>query len=253
MGFRVYCPVSKEIGGEIVSVGAWRAAFPMLPKNGPAEDEGLTYSVEFANATFIACDDFIGIKPTYDRKRYDSSVNSGMVSPWVIDQIKASNKQWVFAFGHESAFIGHHLDCLANFPRERDSLWDALGAKGGVYLSGHDHMYLRHTAPDSTNRPVLELVDGCAGATPYEYDNEALNAGYDRHVVPVNQFINAKPGKVPNTHNLRMYFGYLLVTVDSAKISGKWRAFTNYDTNTFSGPVPPEHPRFETLDSFSWP
>ncbi len=236
-----------------ISVSAWRAAFPLLPKNGPPGQEGLTYSVEYANASFIACDDFIGIKPTYDRKRYDSTVNSGMISPWVFQQINASKKQWVFAFGHESAFIGHHLDCLANFPEERDSLWDALGAKGGVYLSGHDHMYLRHTAPDSANRPVLELVDGCAGATPYEYDNQALNAGYDRHVVPVNQFVNAKPSNFPNTHNLPMYFGYLLVTVDGAKITGKWRAFTNYDTNTFSGPIPPEQPRFETLDTFSWP
>jgi hypothetical protein len=236
-----------------ISVSAWRAAFPTLPRNGPAGEEGLTYSVDYANATFIAGDDFIGIRPTYDRKRYDSTVNVGMVSPWVIEQVKTSKKQWVFAFGHESAFIGHHLDCLANFPEERDSLWDALGAKRGVYLSGHDHMYLRHTAPDSSNRPVLELVDGCAGATPYEYDNAALNAGYDRHVVPTCQFVNAKPGAIPNTRGLPMRFGYVLVTVDGAMMTGQWRAFMNYDTNTYSGPTPPEQPRFETLDTFSWP
>ena len=236
-----------------ISVSAWRAAFPALPRNGPPGEEGLTYSVDFANASFIACDDFVGIKPTYDKRKYDSSVNVGMVSPWVVQQVKTSSKQWVFVFGHESAYIGHHTDCLANFPDERDSLWDALGARGGVYLSGHDHMYVRHTAPDSAGRPVLELVVGCAGATPYEYDNNGLNAAYDRHVVPQLQFVNAKPGKVPNTHDLPMYVGYLLVTVDGARMTGKWRAFTNYDTKTYLGPVPPEQPRFETLDTFSWP
>lgn len=257
-GIPVYsCRGNHELKQDMIrrgiSVKAWRAAFPSLPQNGPSGEEGLTYSVEFANATFVACDDFIGIKPTYDRKKYDSTVNSGMISPWVIQQITNSKKQWVFAFGHESAFIGHHLDCLANFPEERDSLWDALGAKGGVYLSGHDHMYVRHTAPDSANRPVLELVDGCAGATPYEHDNEALNADYDKHVVPVSQFVNAKPGLESNTRNLPMYFGYVLVTIDGAKMTGQWRAFTNYDTESFSGPVPPEPPKFEALDTFSWP
>jgi hypothetical protein len=245
--------LKQEMYGRGISVAAWRASFPGLPQNGPPGEEGLTYFVDHANATFIACDQFIGIKPTYDPKKYDSTVNSGMISPWVISKVNASAARWVFVFGHESAFVGHHTDCLANFPAERDALWDALGARGGVYLSGHDHMYVRQTAPDSAGRPVLELVVGCAGASPYEFDNLGLNANLDRHIVPVNQFVNAKGAKVPNTNNFPMYFGYLLVTVDGPRLTGEWRAFTNYDTRTFTGPVPPEQPRFETLDTFAWP
>ena len=50
-----------------------------------------------------------------------------------------------------------------------------------------------------------------------------------------------------------MYFGFVLITVDGPKITGEWRAFTNYDTTTSTGPVAPEQPKFETLDRFTWP
>ena len=234
------------------SAAVFRSAFPELPRNGPAGQEGLTYEVDHENAAFIAIDQFAGISPTFDKKTYDSTTNYGMVSPWVIERVRASHARWVFAFGHESAFIGHHADCLASAPAERDALWDALGARGGVYISGHDHMYVRHTAPDIAHHPVLELVVGCAGATPYPYDNAAMNAKLDRLAVPVDEFVNAKAGGVPNTNRLPMYFGYVLITVDGDELHGAWRAFTNYDTTTFTGPKPPEEPRFETLDRFSW-
>ena len=257
-------------------LAAWRAAFPELPQNGPAGEEGLTYSVDFENARFIAADEFIGKKKGFDAKVYDSAVNSGMVSPWVIAKVKESKARWVFVFGHEAAFIGHHTDCVANVPEERDALFDALGEKGGVYLAGHDHMYVRQVAPDRAGRPVLTLVVGDAGAPSQLYDNSGLNAEVGRKVVPKNFFVNAKPDtgevakadddaakkaptapakgpKVENTHGLPMYFGYVLVTVDGEKISGEWRAFTNYNTKTSTGPVAPEQPKFETLDRFTWP
>ncbi len=257
-------------------LAAWRAAFPELPQNGPAGEEGLTYSVDFENARFIAADEFIGKKKGFDAKVYDSTVNSGMVSPWVIARVKESAARWVFVFGHEAAYIGHHTDCLANVPEERDALFDALGEKGGVYLAGHDHMYVRQVAPDRAGRPVLTLVAGDSGAPPQIYDNSGLNAQVGRKVVPQNFFVNAKPdegggakpdddaGKktapekvygptVENTNGLPMYFGYVLVTVEGDKISGEWRAFTNYNTKTATGPVAPEQPKFETLDRFTWP
>jgi hypothetical protein len=234
------------------SLAAWRAAFPELPQNGPPGEEGLSYKVGYANAEFIACDEFVGVEPTYDRTKYDSSVNKGMISPWVIAGVRASTARWVFVFGHESAFIGHHHDCMASFPAERDALWDALGERGGLYLCGHDHMYVRHTAPDAAGRPVMEIVAGDAGATPYAFDSAGLNAQLDRHVVPTVQFVNAKRGAVPNTGNYPMYFGYVLVTVDGDTLRGEWHAFTNYDTTTFTGPSAPEAPRFETLDRFTW-
>lgn len=256
------------------TLAAWRAAFPDLPQNGPAGEEGLTYCVDVENARFIAADQFVGKKPGFDGKVYDSTVNAGMISPWVIDRVKDSTAQWVFVFGHEAAYIGHHTDCLANVPAERDALFDALGEKGGVYLAGHDHMYVRQVAPDHAGRPVLTLVAGGAGAPPTFYDNSGRNARVGGKVVPQNLFVNAKPDeggvatpdddagkkaaaadgpKVENTDGLPMYFGYVLITVDGAKISGEWRAFTNYNTKTSTGPVAPEQPKFETLDRFTWP
>jgi len=256
------------------SLAAWRAAFPDLPQNGPAGEEGLTYSVDVENARFIAADEFIGKKKGFDAKVYDSAVNSGMISPWVIARVKESKARWVFVFGHEAAYVGHHTDCLANVPEERDALFDALGEKGGVYLAGHDHMYVRQVAPDRAGRPVLTLVTGDSGAPPQLYDNSGRNAEVGRKVVPQNLFLNAKPNtgeivkdddettkkaapgkgpKVANTNGLPMYFGYVLITVDGAKISGEWRAFTNYNTKTSTGPVAPEQPKFEVLDRFTWP
>lgn len=235
------------------SLEAWKRAFPDMPRNGPPGDEGLTYSVDLHNACFIAMDQFHGISPEHDWKRHDSTVNKGMVSPWVIQKIKDSAQRWVFVFGHESAWIDHHPDCMASFPAERDAFWDALGARGGIYLSGHDHLYVRHTAPDSAGHPVLELVVGCAGATPYPFDSVQLNAEIDRHVVPTTLFVNAKKGSVPNSLDLPMYFGYVLITVDGDHLQGEWRAFTNYDTRTFTGPAAPEKPRFEAFDHFQAP
>ena len=253
---------------------AWREAFPELPQNGPAGEEGFTYSVDFENACFIAADQFIGKKKGFDAKAYDSATNSGMISPWVISQVKGSKARWVFVFGHETAFIGCHVDCLANVPEERDALWDALGEKGGVYFAGHDHMYLRQVAPDRANRPVLTLVAGDAGAPPQPYSNSGLNTEIGRKIVPQNFFLNAKTSpdeaekgegattkavvvakgpKVENTNGHPMYFGFVLITVDDPVITGEWRAFTNYDTKTSAGPVAPEQPKFETLDRFTWP
>lgn len=243
------------------TLAAWQAAFPDLPRNGPAGEEGLTYRVDFANARFIAADQFVGKKPGFDAKVYDSATNSGMISPWVLAQVKESTARWVFVFGHESAYICHHLDCLANVPEERDALFDALGEKGGVYFAGHDHMYVRQVAPDRANRPVLTMVVGDAGAPGYEFDHNEVNARIGRKVVPQTLFVNAKPpggsaglsAGVENTNRLPMYLGYVLVTVDGDTLSGEWRAFTNYDTTSATGAAAPEAPRFETLDRFTWP
>jgi hypothetical protein len=171
--------------------------------------------------------------------------------------VKASTARWVFVFGHESAYICHHPDCLANVPEERDALFDALGARGGVYFAGHDHMYVRQVVPDRANRPVLTMVVGDAGAPAYEFDHDEVNARIGRKVVPQTLFVNAKPpggsAGVQNTNRLPMYFGYVLVTVDGGRISGEWRAFTNYDAPASPGSVAREAPTFETLDRFSWP
>jgi len=229
------------------AVEVWEKLFPEMPMNGPHDQKGLTYLVKHQNATFIGFDQYVGRSKTYDVHRYDSTVNYGVVHPWVIEQINATKTPWLFVFGHEMAFIGHHTDCLANAPAERDALWDALGAHNGVYLCGHDHMYVRRTAPDSKNYPVLEMVVGCAGAPFYPDDHEALNAQYDRHVVPTDLFVNAGiAGK--NTDGLRPYFGYVLFTIDGNKCTGEWKALVNYDYKNWEAPA---QPQCVTKDTFT--
>lgn len=264
------------------SLAAWREAFPDLPQNGPAGEEGLTYRVDHANARFIAVDQFIGKKPGFDAKVYDSKVNRGMINPWAIEQVKAATSRWVFVFGHEAAFIGNHKDCLANVPDERDDLFEALADKGGVYLAGHDHMYVRQTAPDRKGRDVLTLVVGDAGAPAQVYGNTSLNGQVGSKVMPKTHFVNAKPfaapptdeelanaakaakeGKappapplgppVPNTDGHPMYFGYVIVTVDGDKLTGEWRALVNYDSRTSKWTDATGKAKFETLDRFAWP
>ena len=236
----------------------WRAFLPDLPTNGPAGQEGLTYRIDAPDATIIGVDEYAGRSKTFSGTNYDDVINFGMVSPWVVDEVYKATTPWVFVFSHEAAWMGHHTDGLVNAPAERDALWDALGAKGGIYLAGHDHLYVRRTAPDSFRRPVLEIVAGCAGAPPYPYDHAALNARWDRHLVPTELFINASIAKdakpdptaerKPNTNGHPNYFGYVLFTIDGAKMTGEWRALTNYNLKKWKVEGTPE---FSTLDTFS--
>jgi hypothetical protein len=235
-------------------VKVWRDFFPELPDTSPPGQEKLTYVVKYKNASFVGFDEYVERAKTYNAKKYDDTVNHGLIPRWAIDQVSAAQTPWVFAFGHEMAFFGNHTDCLANAPAERDALWDALGARHGVYLTGHDHMYIRREAPDIANRPVLELVVGDGGAPPYPYANSKLNVNYDRHVVPTDKFVNAggPNAATQNTNGYPMYFGYVVVTVKKSKLQGEWRAMTNFDTKTMTFNSTAEPPKFEALDKFVW-
>lgn len=250
-GIPVYVTRGNHEVAQDYSVNTWTNTFTYLPRNGPPGQEGLTYSVEVRNALFIGFDQYAGRSKNFNPARYDRGVNSGMVSPWVIEQITNATQPWVFAFAHEPGFIGFHTDGLVNVPEERDALWDALGEKGGVYLCGHDHMYVRRESPDSHNHPVLELVVGDAGAPPYDFSNAGLNTNYDRHIQPTVRFVNSGD-RASDTKGYPMYFGYLLITVYPGKLEGEWWALTNYDTGKIATEAPPADPRFEKLDTFTW-
>jgi hypothetical protein len=204
----------------------------------------LTYSIDHKNARFVCFDQYIGRSKTYDSTKYDSNVNYGVVNGWVLQQIQQAQSPWVFAFGHEPAFILHHTDCMANAPIERDDLWDALGSKGGIFICGHDHMYVRCTAPDAAGNDVTEIVSAAAGAPLYPYDNKKLNEKIDVRVVPEDKFVNAHGG-TPNTNGLPAYFGYTLVTIEGDTATFEFKAFKNYDYKKW---VAPEEPDFVTID-----
>ncbi len=247
---------NHDTGREDPTVGAsvdlWRKLMPDLPQSGPPGEERLTYRVDHQNATFVGFDAYIHRSAEFDRSKYDDQTNHGVISQWVVSQIKETTAPWVFVFGHEAAFIENHTDCLANAPRERDALWDALGAKHGVYLCGHDHLYLRCHAPDADGHQVTELIVGSAGAGFYPRDekHEAMNEKLDRDVRPDVDFINGKVehGVSANTDQRPAAFGYLVITVDGNRATGEWKAFTNYDADHWSAPATP---KFETWDRFA--
>lgn len=204
-------------------------------------EHGLTYAVPHKNAMFIGFDEYYGRKATFDSKKYDSALNAGMINPWVIEQIETAPQPWVFTFGHEAAFIEEHEDCLANSPAERDALWDALGARHGVYFCGHDHFYLRAEAPDAKGNPVTELIVGSGGAGFYRREHEDRNREIGRGVMPQMKYFNGEGSD-------KKYFGYLLVTVNGKTATGEWKAFTNYDYKNWAAPA---EPKFEAMDTFT--
>ena len=228
------------------SVAAWKAAFPELPQNGPDTQTGLTYRVDHRNACFIGFDQYVGRATRIDLAR--GVVNSGLIHPWVIEQVKHAQAPWVFVFGHEPAFIAHHSGCLADAPAERDALWNALGEKGAIYCCGHDHLYLRCTLPDDAGHAVTELIVGDGGAPLYAADNTGHNAKEGR-LAPTTQFVNGAVGSNTNnnTNGHPPYFGYLVVTIDDNVATGEWKAFVNYNEKTWAGT---EKPVFKTLDTF---
>ena len=247
---------NHDTGREDPTVGAsvnlWRKLMADLPQGGPPGEEGLTYRVDHQNATFIGFDAYVHRSPKFNRSKYDGAVNYGLINEWVISQIRETPAPWVFVFGHETAFIENHTDCLANAPRERDALWDALGAKHGVYLCGHDHMYVRSHAPDANGNEIIELIVGSGGAGFYPRDEkrEAMNETLDRHVRPALDFVNGKVehGVNTNTDHRPPAFGYLVITVDGNQATGEWKAFANYDAVHWCAPATP---KFETWDTFT--
>ena len=236
---------------ELANYAAWKTVFPYLPQNGPASQLDATYYVDHRNARFVVFDQYLGRRPGYDPTRYDSSVNGGTVDPWVIAEIAGAPQTWVFAAAHETMFMIHHTDCMANDPLGRDQLLDALGERGGggVYFCGHDHGYWRATAPAANGALVYQLLVGCAGAPFYAADHVGLNAKVDRGAVPQIEFANGlvAPGAVANTGGLGPMWGYLLVTVDGRTATGEWKALTNADPKTYSVNGPPV---FKTFDTF---
>ncbi len=186
-----------------------------MPGNGPSDEIGLTYSVSYSNALFLACDDYVNIH----------RVNQ----TWLNPQLATNRLPHVFVYGHEPAFNAFHTDCLDNYPTERNTFWNSLTAAGAkVYLCGHDHFFNLSRIDDGDGNPSNDLyqcIVGTGGTTNWpaqSYNYNGTNAPY----LPVNV------SSVTNT------YGYLLVEMSGPGINDlgvtlTWKQRT-YDSNTAS-------------------
>jgi predicted phosphodiesterase len=82
-----------------------------IPKNGPVEEKGLTYSFVHKNTFIIGLDQFTGGGHRVNQM-------------WLNRQLAENGSIHVFVFGHEPAFDANHRDNLAFYPKRRDVFWN---------------------------------------------------------------------------------------------------------------------------------
>ena len=184
------------------------------PKNGPEDEKGLTYYFTYKNAFFVGLDQYI----------HPNRVNIVWLTEILKERLDRKQTPHLFTFGHDPAFQVNHPDCLAFYKRERDQLWDLIGSKGSrIYFCGHDHLYNRASAQDSSGNIIYQVLVGSCGAPFKPWSPPYRNAAVTGHF-----------------HNETEY-GYVVVSIDNSKVKAEWKT---WDANgDFS---------WKTLDTFSY-
>ena len=156
----VYISVGNhEIESE-TSEDILRAIFEM-PENGPLHLKELAYSFDQDNAHFVII----------DTDSYKNSHRLGDAQlEWLEGDLKKSDKEMKFVFGHKPAYpYKHHIrDSLDKHPAERDELWDVFRQyKVAIYFCGHEHLY-----NSSMHEGVRQVITGGAGARFHDTSRE---------------------------------------------------------------------------------
>jgi len=201
------------------AAAVWNKVFDgpfKLPQNGPDTEKNLTWFLEEGDVLFLGLHQYTAGQEQVDQK-------------WVDKVLVEHKKPFVFAMGHEPAFMdGHHEDTMDSHPVMRDIFWESLIAAGSrAFFCGHDHLYDHMKVVRSGDKPGPEMhqfVAGTSGAPfypigPYSGQNTVWTLTRQKNIV--------------NT------FGYLLVTIDGKKC-----------TIEFKGRKSPGV--YETMDSWSY-
>ena len=183
---------------DVGSWEAWQNVFSgeyALPANGPVGEVGVTYSVSHKNVFVLALDQYVTIH----------RVNQ----PWIDAQLAANTNPHIFTFGHEPAFKVSHVDCLDDYPVERDAFWTSLKNAGcKVYACGHDHFYDHAVVDDGDGNPdndISQYVVGTAGAPiykfspPYNGDNTSFTVKQRHHAEKHGYLLVEVKGSVVKT------------------------------------------------------
>jgi hypothetical protein len=173
-GIPLYVVRGNHEDGELVTSKRLKAAYlqsiaPFMPQNGPEQEKGLTYSVSYRQATFIALDE-------YSIKK--SGLLRGLVDqPWLNEQLARRRTPFMFVFGHVPAYKvtdwneGPFPD-LYDFPKHRDAFWKSLQAAGvSMYFCGHMHFYCRLTKDN-----IQQVLIGNGGANPADFNPKKVDS-----------------------------------------------------------------------------
>ncbi|PIU53040.1 MAG: hypothetical protein COS90_08375 [Deltaproteobacteria bacterium CG07_land_8_20_14_0_80_60_11] len=176
-----------------------------IPKNGPTNEVGMTYSFSKKNVFIIGLDQ--------DNVTAPQQVNQ----PWLNQQLAANNLPFTFVYGHYPAFaVDPTENSLADHQAARDAFWKSLGDSSvNIYFAGHNHMYNRAKVSINGGPEIQQLVIGTGGAQLGAWD----------HTYP--------DPRVKWENDKELEYGYSLVTVDGNKITVDFYIY-NQNTNTWS-------------------
>jgi len=150
----------------------------ILPNNGPAGEEYMTYSVTHKNTFIVMLDQYAGIV-----NRQEHKVNQ----PWLDAQLAANTKPHIFVTGHEPAFKGLNRAGLDAYPGKRDALWASIVNNAGrIYLSGHDHYYNHARIDDGDGDPNNDAHQYIVGTAGPLYTWDGNYPGDNSHYTPLS-------------------------------------------------------------------
>ncbi|PKP01157.1 MAG: hypothetical protein CVU11_16060 [Bacteroidetes bacterium HGW-Bacteroidetes-6] len=188
-----------------------------LPKNGPDDELGFTYSFLYKGSLFIGMDQYMHANAAQN----DSIV---LNQAW-LDKVllKYPEALHVFVFGHTPAFAAQHQDCLGQDSIARNKFMRSISSRSGVYFCGHDHFYARANIPVyATNGEIenrMQQVITPSGAPFLGGFSPKWNGVYKNTDVKTEAYIDNA-------------VGYQLVTIDGKNVTVEFIA-TN-DACTFT-------------------
>jgi len=200
-GIPLYVVRGNHEDGEIVTNRDLKTAYmkniaAFMPQTGPKHERGLTYSVKYRQAAFIAIDEY-SIK--------ELGLLRGLVDQlWLNKQLVPQDRTpFMFVFGHVPAYKvavegkGPFPD-LYFFRKHRDAFWGSLKEAGVLmYFCGHVHFYCRVTKDG-----IQQVLIGNGGANLVDFNPQEVDS-----TVMLNYPNTAKKAST-------MKQGYVLFTVD---------------------------------------
>jgi len=215
-----------------------------LPKNGPDNEMGFTYSFSYNGDLFIGLDQYIYSDST---KQAGITLNQDWLNGELESNPSAKN---VFTFGHTPAFAAQHQDCLGEDSVARNKFLQSITGRSGVYFCGHDHFYNRAKVPVYNQvgkiEDYMQQIITPSGAPFLGGFSPKWDGQYKNKDVKMESYIDNA-------------VGYQLVTVGEDKITVEFIAtndactFTQDSTGKYSYAYNDnwETWKFETMDDFS--